>query len=97
MRTLVLALAIALGGCASLTTGTPANQTAINAAYTSYASLDQAILAADAAVKAGALKGADATNTLTALTAAKSSLDIALTALKAAAAVPATPASGATK
>lgn len=80
---------------ACTTTGSP-NQDAINATYTSYTALDQAILAADAAVKAGTLKGSDAQRTLTALTTSKAALDTALAVMKAAT-PPTTPTSGASK
>jgi len=76
--------AMLIGGCA--TTGTAASpiQTAINTGVTSYTALDQSILAADAAVKAGVLKGNDAKNALAAATAAKTGLDTMLVALRSA-------------
>jgi hypothetical protein len=81
-----LGAALAIG-CTTTTTGgaalTPTQQ-AINAGTTSYQTLDQAILAADAAVKAGALKGQDARNALTGFTAAKAGLDTGLAALRSA-------------
>jgi hypothetical protein len=73
-------------GCGTFTGGaalTPTQQ-AINAGTTSYQTLDQAILAADAAVKAGALKGQDARNALAGFTAAKAGLDTGLAALRSA-------------
>lgn len=86
--------------CATTSTGSvsPAQQ-AVNAATTSYNALDAAILAADAAVKSGTLKGQDARNALKGLTDAKAGLDVALVTMRAAnaAAVPATAASGVTK
>lgn len=80
MKRLVLILAICLSACA---TNLAPNQAALNATYASYASLDQAILASDAAVKAGSLKGADAKRTLQALTTAKAGLDTALAVMNA--------------
>jgi hypothetical protein len=78
--------AAAVIGCAA--TGTAAvtspMQTAINTGVTSYTALDQAILATDAAVKAGVLKGQDAKNALAGFTVAKKGLDTGLAALRAA-------------
>ncbi len=72
-------------------------QQALTSATTSYNALDAAIVAADAAVKAGTLKGQDARNALKGLTDAKAGLDVALVTLRAAnaATVPAPAASGA--
>lgn len=76
-----------LAACASTTGGGPAPsaaQQAITSTTVSYNALDAAILAADAAVKSGALKGQDARNTLDGLTKAKSGLDLALVTLRSA-------------
>jgi hypothetical protein len=90
-----ICVAAVIGAC-STTGGTavsPAQQ-AVNAGVTSYTALDQSILAADAAVKAGILKGNDAKNAAAGAVAAKAGLDAMLTALRsanaAAAAAPAT-------
>lgn len=98
-RILLAAAVLALSACATSTSTTTASpqQSAINFTYNSYAALDQAILAADAAVKAGTLKGADAQHTLTAATTAKAALDAMLVALKASATAPTTAASGVSK
>jgi hypothetical protein len=79
----------ALFAAACATTGTaPASpmQTAINTGVTSYTALDQAILATDAAVKAGVLKGQNAKNAMAGFTVAKKGLDTGLAALRAASA-----------
>lgn len=93
---LAAALSCAVVGCqtAPATAAAPQQQ-AINAAQASYATLDQAILAADAAVKTGALKGQDASYALAGFLAAKAGLDTALAALKVT--LPAVAASGAAK
>jgi hypothetical protein len=101
MQRLKRFLGAALLAVASACTTTPTgqvepSQAAINAATTSYLALDQAILAADAAVKAGSLKGADAKNALAGFTEAKAGLDLALLTLRAANSA-SIPASGATK
>ena len=81
----MIVTAMLIGGCATTgtTTVSPAQQ-AINAGVTSYNALDQAIIAADAAVKAGVLKGNDAKNALAGFTAAKTGLDTGLAALRSA-------------
>jgi hypothetical protein len=89
-----------MAGCALPTTsgGTPPSsaQQAITSTTVSYQALDAAILAADAAVKNGTLKGSDARNALKGLTDAKAGLDIALITLRSAnAAAAATAASAA--
>lgn len=78
-----LVLAVAFTACTTPggTAPTEQRQSAINATYTSYQALDQAILAADAAVKAGKLKGADAKRALAGFQTAKVGLDAALSAL----------------
>jgi len=78
--------AAAVIGCAAVGTTAAASpvQTAINTGVTSYTALDQAILAADTAVKAGLLKGQDAKNALAGFTAAKAGLDTGLAALRSA-------------
>lgn len=98
-----VSLGFALAGCGvfgPINGETPPSnpvQQSIDALYNSSATLDQAILAADAAVKAGKLKGNDARNAGTAFKASKAGLDAALVALKASTAAPAPAASGATK
>lgn len=91
---LIFSLAI-LTACATTGPVTPVQQ-AINTGVTSYTALDQSIIAADAAVKAGVLKGNDAKNVRAAATAAKAGLDSMLAALRSANAAAAA-ASGATK
>lgn len=90
----IAALCVACAGMPGATVS-PAQQ-AINAGVVSYTSLDQSILAADAAVKTGVLKGQDARNALAGATAAKAGLDVMLVALRSANAA-ASAASGATK
>lgn len=94
-RTLALAIAIVVAhGCASQAPGAPAlttAQQAIASATTSYQALDAAIVATDAAVKSGTLKGQDARNALKGLTDAKAGLDVGLVALRAANAAAAAP------
>ena len=75
---------IVMGACGTTPTAASPIQTAINTGVTSYTALDQSILAADAAVKAGVLKGNDAKNALAAATAAKTGLDTMLAALRSA-------------
>lgn len=82
--------ASAMTACASTPPGgtaagppVTAQQQAINSATVSYQALDAAIIAADAAVKAGALKGQDARNALAGFVTAKAGLDAALAVLKA--------------
>lgn len=85
-RHFVILAAALLCACATPPAGTtlaPAQQ-AINAATVSYTSIDTAIVQADAAVKAGVLKGQDARNAVKAFTDAKASLDVGLVALRAA-------------
>lgn len=85
---LAAVMAVCLGaviGCTTLgaTAASPLQQ-AINTGVTSYTALDQTILTADAAVKAGVLKGNDAKNALAGFTAAKAGLDAGLLALRSA-------------
>lgn len=91
-----------LSACATTgTTGTSgatpsAAQQAITSTTVSYNAVDAAIVAADAAVRAGTLKGQDARNAVKGLTDAKAGLDLALITLRTAnAAAAATAASGA--
>ena len=88
IRSFIVAACIALASCAGGVnpdgTTISANQQAITATVTSYNALDAAINAANAAVKAGTLKGQDARNTLDAFTKAKAGLDVALITLRAA-------------
>jgi ABC-type Zn uptake system ZnuABC Zn-binding protein ZnuA len=80
---LVLAFAV---GCSTVPSTDPnANpqQAAITATTTSYQALDQAILAATAAVKSGALKPDDARKAMAAFQTAKTGLDAALVSLRA--------------
>jgi len=79
-----LALSILTACAAPNFDGTPASpaQQAITAGTNSYKALDAAILAADAAVKNGSLKGQDARNALTGFTQAKAGLDVGLVALR---------------
>lgn len=87
LRTLALALVVALCGCATPPAGSPpltAAQQAISSTATSYSALDAGIVATDAAVRAGTLKGQDARNAVKGLTDAKAALDVALVALRAA-------------
>lgn len=103
IRSTLVAICIAFAaGCASpptdgtASTSTSLNQQAITATTTSYNALDAAISAANAAAKAGQLKGGDARNALQAFTRAKEGLDVALVALRSAnAAAAAAAASGA--
>lgn len=99
---ILVACALALlSACA--TTGTTgagpapsAAQQAITSTTVSYNAVDAAIVAADAAVRAGTLKGQDARNAVKGLTDAKAGLDLALITLRAAnAAAASTAASGA--
>lgn len=82
----VLACSLVLGCATTSPGGTPASPTqqAVNSTTVSYKALDTAILQADAAVKAGILKGQDARNAVKGLTDAKAGLDVALVALRAA-------------
>lgn len=103
MKRLILIAAMLLCACTT-PAGTPAPsaaQQAITSSTLSYNALDSAILAADAAVKAGTLKGQDARNALKGLTDAKAGLDLALLTLRnanaAAAASAASAASGVSK
>lgn len=86
IRLVIASLVLAVvAGCASTPLGgTPpsAAQQAITSTTVAYNALDAAILAADAAVKAGTLKGQDARNTLDGLTRAKVGADLALATLR---------------
>ena len=87
-RMLIAALVVTLSACVAPPATTPALGTAIAAAQ----ALDQAILAADAAVRSGALHGQDARNTLLALQQARLALSLGQVVV-----VPAITASGAKK
>jgi hypothetical protein len=84
---LLAGFVLALAGCvvppvdANAPALTPAEQS-IKALTLSYNALDSAILAADAAVQNGTLKGQDARNALAAFTKTKEGLDTALVALR---------------
>lgn len=99
MKRLFLIFALALlTACATPVGGVAPSsaQQAITSTTVSYNALDAAIVAADAAVKSGTLKGQDARNALKGLTDAKAGLDLALITLRSAnAAAAATAASGA--
>lgn len=105
LTTLVLACVLAACGVFGPVNGEKpapsAAQQAINSTTFSYNALDAAIVQADAAVKAGTLKGQDARNVVKGLTDAKTALDPVLIALRSAnaaavaAAAASTPASGA--
>lgn len=75
MLVTALALPAMLMGCA--TTAGTASQQYINVAKPAADLLDQVTIAADAALKAGLLKGSDARNVLAILQTAKSALDAA--------------------
>lgn len=82
---------VAVGAMACSTISTDPQQKLYAATLASIQALDQATLAADAAVKAGVLKGADAQKTLTGIQTARMGLAIANTIAAA------TAASGASK
>lgn len=95
---LLVATVLGLSACAGPAVGPDGNpiatspaQQSINALNTSYEALNAAILSADAAVMAGALKGNDARNARDAFVKTKAGLDAALVALKNAQAAAAAP------
>ncbi len=76
MKRLFLILVLALAACTTPVGTTPA-QAFINDATNATVLVDQVTLAADAAVKAGALKGNDALTTLGVIRAARDGLNAA--------------------
>lgn len=92
MKHSLLALALVLAGCA-VPPGTSPAQQAVDLTATSCKNIDSAIVATDAAVVSGALKGNAAREALKGLTAAQAGCIAALASVQAAT----SPASGASK